>query len=66
MSETAQMVSLDGLSKGFGSEDTRVEVPDRVIGRLLVVRARRQSAVALIRHTETELELGDRFRGALE
>jgi hypothetical protein len=70
---------LDGLQVGSPLEvyrngwqapeparDTRVEVPDRVIGRLLVVRARRQSAVALIRHTETELELGDRFRGALE
>jgi nucleoid-associated protein YgaU len=70
---------LDGLQVGSPLEvyrtgwqapeparDTRVEVPDRVIGQLLVVRARRQSAVALIRHTETELELGDRFRGALE
>jgi nucleoid-associated protein YgaU len=70
---------LDGLQVGSPLEvyrsgwqapeparDTRVEVPDRVIAQLLVVRARRQSAVALIRHTETELELGDRFRGALE
>ena len=44
----------------------RVEVPDRVIAQLLVVRARRQSAVALVRQTDTELELGDRFRGAVE
>jgi nucleoid-associated protein YgaU len=70
---------LDGLQVGSPLEvyrggwqapeparDTRVEVPDRVIAQLLVVRARRQSAVAVIRHTETELELGDRFRGALE
>jgi nucleoid-associated protein YgaU len=70
---------LDGLQVGSPLEvyrsgrnaperarDTRVEVPDRVIAKLLVVRARRQSAVALIRHTETELELGDHFRGAAE
>jgi hypothetical protein len=70
---------LDGLQVGSPLEvyrggwqapeparDTRVEVPDRVIAQLLVVRARRQSAVAVIRHTETELELGDRFRGAPE
>jgi nucleoid-associated protein YgaU len=70
---------LDGLQVGSPLEvyrsgwqapeparDTRVAVPDRVIARLLVVRARRQSAVALIRHTETELELGDHFRGAPE
>jgi hypothetical protein len=70
---------LDGLQVGSPLEvyrsgwrapeparDTRVEVPDRVIAQLLVVRARRQSAVALVRHAETELELGDRFRGALE
>ena len=70
---------LDGLQVGSPLEvyrsgwkapeparNTRVEVPDRVGARLLVVRARRQSAVALVRHTETELELGDRFRGAVE
>ncbi len=70
---------LDGLQVGSPLEvyrngwqapeparDTRVEVPDRVIAQLLVVRAQRQSAVALVRHTETELELGDRFRGALK
>jgi nucleoid-associated protein YgaU len=70
---------LDGLQVGSPLEvyrngrrapeparDTHVDVPDRVIAKLLVVRARRQSSVALIRHTETELELGDRFRGAPE
>jgi hypothetical protein len=70
---------LDGLQVGSPLEvyrtgwrapeparGTRVDVPDRVIAQLLVVRARRQSAVALVRHTETELELGDRFRGAVE
>ncbi len=70
---------LDGLQVGSPLEvyragweapeparDTRVEVPDRVIANLLVVRARQQSAVALVQHAETELELGDHFRGAAE
>ena len=70
---------LDGLKVGSPLEvyrggweapeparDTRVEVPDRVIANLLVVRARQQSAVALVQHTETELKLGDHFRGAIE
>jgi nucleoid-associated protein YgaU len=70
---------LDGLQVGSPLEvyrtgwrapeparGTRVDVPDRVIADLLVVRARRESSVALIRHTETELELGDHFRGAAE
>ena len=45
---------------------TRVEVPDRVIGQLLVVRAQPETSVAVITHTETELELGDRFRGSTD
>ena len=45
------------------ARDTQVDVPDRVIADLLVVRARSQSSVALVRHAETELELGDHFRG---
>jgi nucleoid-associated protein YgaU len=70
---------LDGLQVGSPLEvyragwkapeparDTRVEVPDRVIANLLVVRARQQSAVAFVQHTETELKLGDHFRGAVE
>ncbi len=70
---------LDGLEVGSPLEvyragweapeparDTRVDVPDRVIANLLVVRARQQSAVALVQHTETELQLGDHFRGAAE
>jgi nucleoid-associated protein YgaU len=43
---------------------TKVEVPDRVIAKLLVVRAQSETAVAVVTHTETELELGDRFRGS--
>jgi nucleoid-associated protein YgaU len=45
---------------------THVDVPDHVIADLLVVRARPQSAVALVRRSETELQLGDHFRGAGE
>jgi hypothetical protein len=67
---------LDGLAVGSPLEvyragwnapeparDARVEVPDRVIAQMLVVRARPQTAVAIVTHTEGELELGDRFRG---
>ncbi|MBW2542670.1 MAG: LysM peptidoglycan-binding domain-containing protein [Deltaproteobacteria bacterium] len=70
---------LDGLEVGSPLEvyrvgweapeparDTRVDVPDRVIANLLVVRARQESAVAFVQHTETELQLGDHFRGAVE
>ena len=42
----------------------RVRVSDRVVAQLLVVRAQPNSAVAVVRHTEEELALGDRFRGA--
>jgi hypothetical protein len=45
---------------------TRVEVPDRVIAELLVVRTQGETAVALVTQTEGELELGDQFRGATE
>jgi hypothetical protein len=42
----------------------RVRVSDRVVAQLLVVRAQPNSSVAVVRHTEEELALGDRFRGA--
>jgi nucleoid-associated protein YgaU len=70
---------LDGLEVGSPLEvyrngwvaneparKTKVEVPDRVIAQLLVVRAQPETAVAMVTHTETELELGDRFRGSME
>jgi nucleoid-associated protein YgaU len=41
-----------------------VEVPDRVVADLLVVRAAADASVALVTHADTELSLGDRFRGA--
>jgi LysM domain len=69
--------TLDGLEVGSPLEvyrpghsqmDTargdRVDVPDRVIGKLLVVRANSDASVALVTQSETELALGDRFRGA--
>ena len=43
--------------------DEKVRVPDRVVGRLLVLSAQANSSVAVVRHTEEELALGDRFRG---
>jgi hypothetical protein len=70
---------LDGLAVGSPLEvyrhgwkapevarHARVDVPNRVIARLLVVRAQPETAVALITHSETELEVGDYFRGELK
>ena len=59
---------LDVYRAGYTAEETArgdlVLVPDYVIGRLLVVRAEAESAVALVMGAKTELALGDRFRGA--
>jgi hypothetical protein len=68
--------TLDGLEVGSPLEvyrasyaadeparDEKVAVPDRVIAKLLVVRAEEQTAVALVTTTQTELALGDQFRG---
>ena len=59
---------LEVYRKGYTTEDRArdedVRVPDRVVARLVVVRTSEQSAVALITKAETELKLGDRFRGA--
>lgn len=41
----------------------RVAVPDHVIANLLVVRANTEASVAVVTKFETELKLGDRFRG---
>jgi len=48
------------------ARDEKVLVPDRVVAELLVVRAQPNSAVAVVRHAEEELSLGDRFRGATQ
>jgi len=71
--------SVDGLEVGSPLEvyrtgyttedrarDEDVHVPDRVIAKLVVVRTSEESAVAVIMKAETELALGDRFRGAPE
>ena len=68
--------TLDGLEVGSPLEvyragyqaneparDEKVAVPDRVVAKMLVVRTEEQTAVALVTSTETELELGDHFRG---
>ncbi len=69
--------ALDGLEVGSPLEvyresfhanetvrDERVEIPERVVAQLLVVKAEPSTSVAFVMHTDTELELGDRFRGA--
>jgi nucleoid-associated protein YgaU len=71
--------TLDGLDVGspvevyrpgyIGHERARgerVRVPDRVVAQLLVVKAEPSSAVAFVTHADTELELGDHFRGAAQ
>lgn len=69
--------SLDGLEVGsplevyrlgFTASETsrnneRVAVPDRRVARMVVVRADSRASVAVVTTTDTELEIGDRFRG---
>jgi hypothetical protein len=69
--------TLDGLETGSPLEvirggevvreearGERVEVPKRVVAQLLVVDAQPETAVALVDATETDLLVGDEFRGA--
>jgi len=71
--------TLDGLEAGSPLEvirggqlvnepvrGERVEVPERVVAKLLVVDARSETAVALVAETETDLNVGDNFRGATQ
>lgn len=71
--------TLDGLEVGsplevyrpeyMGRETARgerVRVADRVVAELLVVKAEPSSSVAFVTHTDTELQLGDHFRGATQ
>ena len=71
--------TLDGLDVGSPLEVYRpsypadevvrrekVDVPDRVVAQLLVVRANNEASVAVVTGTDGELQLGDRFRGANE
>jgi hypothetical protein len=68
--------SLDGLETGSPLEvvrggdvvreevrNTLVEVPKRVVAKLLVVDAQPDTAVALVAESETDLLVGDSFRG---
>jgi nucleoid-associated protein YgaU len=43
-----------------------VQVPDRVVAQLLVVRADEEASVAVVTFAKTELAMGDRFRGAMQ
>jgi hypothetical protein len=47
------------------SRGKNVQVPDRVVAQLLVVRADEEASVALVTFSKTELAMGDRFRGTL-
>jgi hypothetical protein len=71
--------TLDGLEAGSPLEvvrggeivaerqtGERVAVPDRVVAKLLVVEAQTETSVALVAEAETDLEVGDSFRGASE
>jgi hypothetical protein len=68
--------SLDGLEAGSPLEVVRggetvnepvqgrnVEIPRRVVAQLLVVDAQPETAVALVAKSETDLLVGDSFRG---
>jgi hypothetical protein len=61
---------LEVFRRGYTTEepvrDERVQVPDRVIAKLVVVRVGERSSVALVTKSSTELKLGDRFRGAVD
>ncbi|HVN37898.1 MAG TPA: LysM peptidoglycan-binding domain-containing protein [Myxococcota bacterium] len=61
---------LEVFRLGYTTEepvrDERVQVPDRVIAKLVVVRVGERSSVALVTKATTELKLGDRFRGAVD
>ena len=57
-------VVRDGFTVRESARDESVRVPERVVAQLLVLRAQPNSAVAVVRHTQEELALGDRFRGA--
>jgi len=48
------------------TRNERVRVPELVVAQLLVVKTDPNTAVALVKATNTELELGDHFRGAQE
>ena len=58
-------VYREGHGARESARDELVEVPDRVIAKMLVVRAEEQTSVALVTRSDTELRLGDRFRAEM-
>ncbi len=60
---------LEVYRVGYPARETarrkNVEVPDRVVAQLLVVRADEETSVALVTFAKTELAMGDHFRGAM-
>jgi len=59
-------VYRDGYTARETARDENVRVPERVVAHLLVLRAQPKSSVAVVRSSQEELTLGDRFRGASE
>jgi len=59
-------VYRDGYTARETARDENVRVPERVVAHLLVLRAQPKSSVAVVRSSQEELALGDRFRGASE
>jgi hypothetical protein len=61
---------LDVYRPGYPADEVvrreKVDIPDRVVAQILVVRANSEASVALVTHSDGELHLGDRFRGAEE
>jgi hypothetical protein len=59
---------LDVYRPGYPADEVvrreKVDVPDRVVAQILVVRANTEASVAVVTHSDGELHLGDRFRGA--
>jgi hypothetical protein len=45
-------------------QDEMKKLPDHVVAKLLVVKAKDETAVAVVTHAKTEIGRGDRFRGS--
>ena len=59
---------LEVYRQGWLANDTSrhlsVQIPDRVVARMVVVRVDDEASVAVVTEADLELEKGDRFRGA--
>jgi hypothetical protein len=58
-------VYRDGYRSRERTRGDTVHVPERVVAKLLVVRAQPATSVARVESTEEELAVGDSFRGAV-